>query len=110
MISLIPLFLLLLWRFFLLRKGRVHLLRWVSKKEEPKDEFPAAMTILTKSDSMETFTAAVVPTSDAVARAAAEAEVTNDQLRPGGPSVHAPPSFPWNPVGVTTEAVSVQPK
>ena len=38
------------------------------------------------------------------------AEAEGDQLRPGGPSVHAPPSFPWVPVGVTTEAVSVQPK
>ena len=33
-----------------------------------------------------------------------------DQLRPGGPSVHAPPSFLWALVGVTTEAVSDEPK
>ena len=36
-------------------------------------------------------------------------QVEDDQLRPGGPSVHAPPSFPWVPVAVTTEVVSVQP-
>ena len=39
-----------------------------------------------------------------------EGVASDDQLRPGGPSVHAQPSFPWVPVGVTTEAVSVQPK
>ena len=38
------------------------------------------------------------------------AMVQGEDADPGGPSVHAPSRFPCVPVGVTTKAVSVQPK